>query len=260
MHLYGAFFIACNMLFFRKPKTLLRDLFDGTYTDIHSHLIFGIDDGAKTADDSVSFVTELVEIGFGQFIATPHTLPGVWDNTPASIEQAHRATADALLSPHPNLRFDFATEYMMDTQMSDALRSGSSLLTLRDNVVLVEMSYLSPPVFLYELLFDIQNAGYGPLLAHPERYLFYHGQTNEFRRLKKAGCRFQLNLLSITGYYGKPVLKCAAELLSLGLIDYVGSDVHHQNHLKAFHSPIQVPKEAMPALKGAVAANQRFAR
>ncbi len=252
-------FLLYDMLFFKKSKLPLRDLFDGHYTDIHSHLIYGIDDGAKTPEDSFSLVSGLISIGFEGFIATPHTLEGVWDNTTEGIKSAHIKTQDALKS-FPQLRFDVATEYMMNTQLSDNVKSGNELMTLKDKIVLIEMSYLSAPVFLYELLFDIQNAGYKPLLAHPERYLFYHGQLAEYRRLKKVGCLFQLNLLSTTGYYGTGVLNCASELLTAGLIDYVGSDVHHENHLKSFQLPLQIKKEAIPNLQAAIKANQYFAK
>jgi len=112
----------------------------------------------------------------------------------------------------------------------------------------VELSYLNPPIQLYNILFDLQIAGYRPVLAHPERYLYYHQQFRDYEKLKNAGCQFQLNLLSTVGYYGVEVAKAAENLLKKGMIDYVGSDVHHGNHIKAFSNKILL-KDAAPLKK-----------
>ena len=112
------------------------------------------------------------------------------------------------------------------------------LLTLKDNYVLVEISYINAPIHLYDILFDLQVAGYKPVLAHPERYTFYHNNFNEYKKLKKAGCLFQLNLLSVVGYYGENVAKTAQKLLSQGLIDFASSDTHHQKHIDSFEGKV----------------------
>ena len=106
--------------------------------------------------------------------------------------------------------------------------------------VLVEMSYLNAPIQLYDVLFELQIAGYKPVLAHPERYLFYYNNFNEYYKLKKAGCLFQLNLLSTVGYYGKEVAALTEKLLVNEMYDLVGSDVHHENHINAFNNKIVV--------------------
>jgi tyrosine-protein phosphatase YwqE len=129
-------------------------------------------------------------------------------------------------------------------------------LTLKDNYVLVEMSYINAPIQLYSILFDLQVAGYIPVLAHPERYLFYHNNFNEYVKLKRAGCVFQLNLLSVVGYYGPEITKIAAQLLAKGMYSYVGSDVHHDNHIVAFEQKVKI-KDLAP-LKEAIANNQFF--
>ena len=132
------------------------------------------------------------------------------------------------------------------------------LLTLKDNYVLVEMSYMNAPVQLYKILFDLQVAGYTPVLAHPERYLFYHKNFNEYNKLKKAGCMFQLNLLAVVGYYGSEITKVAGELLKKGLYDFVGTDVHHNNHIKSFEQKIKIDNVNVSALKGIINNNQFF--
>ena len=124
-----------------------------------------------------------------------------------------------------------AAEYMMDEQFVERLKA-DDILTLKDNYILVEMSYFNAPNNLFDILFEIQLKGYKPVLAHPERYRFYHPDFQIFYKLKKAGCLFQLNLLSLTEQYGKGVQKMSEKLLRENMYDFVGTDTHHHNHLE----------------------------
>ena len=130
------------------------------------------------------------------------------------------------------IKIDAAAEYMLDEQFCKLLKE-RDLLTIKEDNLLVEMSYFSAPVNLFEMLFDIQLAGYNPILAHPERYNFYHQKFDMYEKLKNAGCRFQINLLSLTGYYGPAVKKTAIKLIENNMIDFAGSDVHHEKHVSA---------------------------
>ena len=123
----------------------------------------------------------------------------------------------------------------MDSEFSKLFQS-EKLLTLKENYVLVEMSYINPPIQLYEILFDLRIAGYQPVLAHPERYLFYHKSFKEYEKLIHSGCMFQLNLLSAVGYYGKEVAKIADTLLQKKMYSFSGSDIHHSKHIESFSS------------------------
>lgn len=230
------------MLFFHKPKPRLTDLIPSGYIDIHSHLLPGIDDGAKDSEDSLSLIVKLKNYGFSQFTTTPHILPGVWNNTHEGISTVEMLHISYLRKNQINQPFKAAAEYMMDDSFLKLIQIGK-LLTLKDNYVLVEMSYLNPPMQLYDILFQLQVAGYKPILAHPERYLFYHMKFEEYEKLKKAGCLFQLNLLSITGYYGIAVLKIAEKLLNNNMIDYTGSDVHHDRHVESFKNKVLLKKQ-----------------
>ena len=118
------------------------------------------------------------------------------------------------------------------------------------------MSYINPPIQLYEIIFELQISGYRPVLAHPERYSFYHSRLSEYRKLKDAGCLFQLNLLSTVGYYGMGPYKTAMHLLKHGMIDFTGSDVHHQKHVDSFSKKVEM-KDLKP-LTNAIANNQFF--
>lgn len=243
------------MFFFKKNKTILRDLIPENHIDIHSHLLPGIDDGAKTIDDTLFLISELKKMGISKFITTPHIFSGFWDNTKEQIQALEVKTISDLKEHNINIPIQAASEYLMDDHFVSLFKKGE-ILTLKDNCVLVEMSYLNAPIHLYDIIFDLQVAGYKPVLAHPERYLFYHNNFDEYKKLKNAGCLLQLNLLSIVGYYGIEVAETAKKLLSNGLIDFVGSDVHHKKHIEAFDRKILL-KDLQP-LKEAISNNQFF--
>lgn len=234
---------------------ILKDLIPDNYIDIHSHLLPGIDDGAKTFEDTLVLTKALQSFGCTQFITTPHIIQYVWDNTKEQITSNAATTVIELEKNNIKVPFHAAAEYLMDDQFEKLFKS-SELLTLKNNYVLVEMSYINPPIQLYSILFDLQVAGYIPVLAHPERYLFYQNNFNEYLKLKRAGCLFQLNLLSTVGYYGSEVTKIAEQLLQKGMYNYVGSDVHHGNHIAAFDKNVKI-KDLVP-LREIIANNSFF--
>lgn len=210
----------------------------------------GIDDGATSPENTLFLINKLKGYGFSEFITTPHVISGVWNNTHDGIKSKEAETKQLLDQNNIEYPFKAAAEYMMDDVFYKLIKQ-EELLTLKDNLVLVEMSYLSPPMQLYDILFELQLAGYKPVLAHPERYNFYHQNFEAYSKLKKAGCLFQLNLLSVTGYYGKPVFEAAKKLLENNMFDYTGSDVHHERHIEALKSPILLkqPDHLLATLK-----------
>ena len=243
------------MFFFFKNRPVLKDLIPSNFVDIHSHLLPGIDDGARTFKDTLQLILLLKNIGVSQFITTPHTMYQVWDNSRESILTLLAETKLELEKNDLIIPFNAASEYLMDDQFVKLFQTGE-LLTLKDNYVLVEMSYLSAPIQLYTILFDLQVAGYIPVLAHPERYTFYHYNFQEYEKLKRVGCLFQLNLLAIVGYYGNPIAKIAEQLLQKGMYDFVGTDVHHDKHIAFFEEKVKLKE--IQALKEVIENNQFF--
>jgi protein-tyrosine phosphatase len=238
-----------------KSKPALKDLIPDNYIDIHSHLLPGIDDGAKTLEDSLRLTNALQGFGTSQIITTPHIIQYFWENTKEIIQTTEEVTSIELKKNNNPIPFRAAAEYMMDDYFVKLFQSGT-LLTLKDNYVLVEMSYLNAPIQLYSILFDLQVAGYIPVLAHPERYTFYHHNFDEYTKLINAGCLLQLNLLSVVGYYGDGITEIAKKLLKNGMYSFVGSDAHHDNHIAAFDKKVKV-KDIAP-LKEAIENNQLF--
>jgi len=234
---------------------VLKDLIPEGHIDIHSHLLPGIDDGANTFADTLRLTKALQNFGISEFITTPHIIQHVWDNTHEQILENKNKTIEELSKNNINIPFRAAAEYLMDDEFVKLFQS-QQLLTLKENYVLVEMSYINAPIQLYSIIFDLQVAGYIPVLAHPERYLFYHNNFNEYEKLKRAGCLFQLNLLSVVGYYGSAITKIAEQLLQKGMYSFAGSDVHHDNHLSAFNKVVKL-KDLNP-LKEVIRNNQFF--
>lgn len=216
--------------FFKKEKNTLTSILPENFVDIHSHLLHGIDDGAKNLDDSVTLIKRMYDFGIRNFITTPHIMEGVWENTPEIVHKKLSELKAHLNTLGMNVQLHAAAEYMLDGNFNNLLSKGN-LLTLKDSYILVEMSYFNAPVNLFEILFNIQIAGYTPILAHPERYNFYHQNFDMYKKLKDAGCLFQVNLLSLSNYYGKHVNTTALKLLKENMIDLAGTDTHHQRHL-----------------------------
>ena len=172
----------------------------------------GIDDGAKDLNQSIELIKKMSSYGIKNFITTPHVFGDVYPNSSQTIKDKLLEVQNELKAQNLNdVTIHAAAEYMMDEQFSILLEN-DDILPLKDNYILVEMSYFNAPFNLYEIIFEIQLKGYKPILAHPERYNFYHTDFENYYKLKKAGCLFQLNLLSLTPQYGKNVQKVSIKL------------------------------------------------
>ena len=213
--------------------------FSAVGVDIHSHLIPGIDDGAKTPEEALILIKKLQELGFKEIITTPHTYSDYYPNTSAAILNGLENLRSILKENNIDIPLKAASEYFLDDHF-ESLLNANDILTFDGKHVLVEMSFFAAPPKLFQYLFKIQTKGYKPVLAHPERYSFYEGDLKKFEALKEAGCLFQINALSVSGYYGPLVQRDAQKLIKAGMIDLIGTDMHHERHAemlkKALHS------------------------
>lgn len=200
---------------------------------MHSHLLPGIDDGSPDEAISLNLIKGLQQLGYRQFITTPHIMWDVHKNNDSTIGTAHRILEQAMYREGLSVPIRAAAEYYLDEHFDNLLSRGVPLLTVKDNLVLVEFSFIAPPRNLKEMLFELQIKGYKPILAHPERYNYLVSQKALYDDLKEAGCYFQLNLLSLTGYYGKISNELAHYLIKKKYIDLLGTDLHHERHLEA---------------------------
>ena len=198
---------------------------------MHSHVLPGIDDGARDIAGSVELLNGMYNLGIRKVVATPHIIADLYRNDAATINTALDKVKEAAATAGLEMEISAAAEYMLDDYFVSLLRSGSPLLKVHDNIILTEQSYASPSDNLQEIAFEIMTNGYLPIMAHPERYFYYHNNYDAYDRLKDLGFLLQVNLLSLTGYYGKPVAKVAKFLFEEGMVDFVGTDMHHTKHL-----------------------------
>lgn len=215
--------------------------FASVKTDMHSHLIPGIDDGAQNIEESVHLIRGLMEMGYEKIITTPHIYQEYYPNTSGIIRSGLEKLKAHLQEIGMQIEIEAAAEYFMDEHFEQLLKE-DDLLTFGDNNVLVEMSfyYETPKVFDY--IFQLCSKGYHPILAHPERYIYYAQEFEKYQQFKDRGCLLQMNILSLIGYYGKPVQQNAMRLVKEDLVDLIGTDLHKDRQLQALKAGLSNSK------------------
>jgi tyrosine-protein phosphatase YwqE len=221
--------------FFKKETSSEHKGYFPITTDIHSHILPGIDDGSPDLETSINLIKGLIDLGITKSIATPHIISDLYRNTPETINAALNLIRNELKVQGINFEISAAAEYMMDTYFLELLQNKASLLTISENIILTEFSYASMPDEPSKISFEIQIAGYKPILAHPERYPYYYKNYKMYNKLSDLGFLLQVNLLSLTGYYGKEAAKAAKYMLDNNLVAYLGTDLHHDRHLAALN-------------------------
>lgn len=207
---------------FRKQHRLIESSYFTGLTDWHSHILPGVDDGIQQTGNSLMVLHEYEQMGIKEVWLTPH----IMEDIPNTTETLHEQFKDLRASYTGDVELHLAAENMMDNTLHVRLAEDDLLpLGQTDGSLLVETSYYTPPMKFHELLEQIADKGFQPVLAHPERYVYM--QESDYQQLKEYGVLFQLNLLSLGGHYGKLSEKKALRLLHLGCYDLAGSDLHN---------------------------------
>ncbi|CDS93541.1 protein tyrosine phosphatase [Sphingobacterium faecium] len=229
-----------NLFKREKKSTSVRSIIQLEFleVDMHNHLLPGIDDGSTSVQQSLGFIKELNSLGFKKFICTPHIMDGVHPNTKFSITQSHQALLEGLRKAGSNIEIFPAAEHMIDDGLHTLIQN-NDLCLMPGGYVLIEMSYLSESKALFQTILNINKLGYKPILAHPERYNYYHTNFDIYKQIKDAGCLLQLNLLSLSRYYGVDVKAIAMTLVKSGMYDFVGTDLHHEKHLQSLKNVVE---------------------
>jgi tyrosine-protein phosphatase YwqE len=219
--------------FFSNKSSKHLDAFGFIGTDMHNHILPGIDDGSADIETSMLLLEGIYELGFKNLICTPHILSDVHPNTPTTIEASYNELLPEYSKKYNPDYLSYAAEYMIDYDFEELLKAGN-LLSFggTQKYILIEMSYLVESPNLKHIIFGLLTSGYQPILAHPERYSFYHHKLSYYEDLHNAGCQLQLNLLSLSGHYGGRVKTIGEKLIDKGLINWLGTDLHHFNHLE----------------------------
>jgi len=199
-------------------------------TDIHSHLLAGIDDGAKNLDESTILIQKLMKAGYERFVTTPHIMSDFYKNTPEIIGEKLAELRLHLQEKEIEVTIEAAAEYYADEWFMRQIEQGKPLLTFGENYILMETGFQDKPKYLKQAIFDLQTSGYKPIFAHPERYQYLYNDFKTLEELHEKGVLLQINLNSLAGYYGKAAQGLAEKLISRGMVHWVGSDCHHDRH------------------------------
>ena len=209
-------------------------------TDVHSHFIPGIDDGAKSIEDSLNMIRSMAEFGYKKVITTPHVMSDYYRNTPEIINNGLAKVKEAIAKEGIQIEIEAAAEYNLDADFEPKIKS-KELLTFGDNYALFELPFLMEPPNLKNAIFEMQMNGYKPVLAHVERYPFWFKDFDKILELKDRGVFIQLNINSLTGFYGPEVQATGEKLIDEGLVDLLGSDCHHMGHIELLENARKKP-------------------
>lgn len=217
--------------FKKKPVEIPPFSLEWLQVDMHSHLIPGIDDGSKSMEESLLLLERLQGYGLRKVITTPHIMSEYYRNTPEIITMGLEDLRKAAEARGLTIEIDAAAEYYMDEIFLEKVKSGERLLTFGASNVLVETGFINKPQMLLDIIFHLEMAGYRPILAHPERYQYLIADKTLQQELFDRQLSFQINLLSLTGFYSKLVKDFAENLLDKASVVFLGTDCHNERYL-----------------------------
>lgn len=199
-------------------------------TDIHCHIIPGVDDGAGNLDDGLEMARLARSSGVTHIIATPHcNIPGSFANrwTPA-LSARFQTLKQALKDRGIGVELHAGQEIYLTRQVPELLRGGELITLAGSRYLLVEFGPEETEGMALRKLQQILAEGYTPIVAHPERYGFFTEDKNAMYRLKEIGALLQINKGSLKGRFGRRALVCADRMLRYRQADFVASDAHSQ--------------------------------
>jgi len=199
--------------------------------DMHSHLLPGIDDGAENMEQSIELILHLKELGYHAAVTTPHIFWDMYRNNSEIIRQKREEVNQELKKRNIDFRLEAAAEYYCDEHFENLIEA-DDLLCLGKKNILFEMGFAAENANLGRVIFNLQIAGYKPILAHPERYEYWHGSLGNYERMLDKDVALQLNITSLTGQYGPNVKRISEKLIDARMISYLGTDCHHIKHIQ----------------------------
>ena len=226
---------------FKKKQEIKRTPefnYSSIVTDMHSHVLPGIDDGAQTPEESIVLIKKMMELGIKKIIATPHIMVDFYKNDATSINNALAILKQELVNQNIDIDISAAAEHYFDETFEKRV-DDRKVMTMGDNYVLFEFSFITPPPNAIQVIRKLKDMGYKPILAHPERYNYLN--IEQLKTIRSYGCNLQLNTISLTGYYGKGCKKMAEDMVDNQMVDFISSDMHHPRHARAFEDALTLP-------------------
>ena len=230
-----------NRIFSKKEKII--DPIDISFlkNDIHSHLIPGIDDGSPDMETTIILLKKFIDLGYKKVITTPHVMSDYYKNNPEIILSGLNHVRKEIKKQNLNIEIEAAAEYNLEPEFEKLLDDGKLLSFGAEKFLLFELSFFDEPLRLNETIWKMIEKGFRPVLAHVERYGYWHNNYDKIEEMINRGVKLQLNIGSVTGAYGPEVKKFAERLIKNEIIDFVGSDCHHLHHLEMINHAIRLP-------------------
>ena len=198
-------------------------------TDVHSHILPGVDHGSQSVEESLEMLQAQLDMGISHVMCTSHVTAETFENTPESLTAAYEELKNAIAREGLPINIYVSAEYRIDEYWTQEYEAGH-LLPLPGNHVLLENSFAQELIGIDNMMFDLQVKGYRPILAHHERYRYYNDRRDRYKTLHNASVKFQINILSLAGYFGKGARERALWLIQNNLCDMLGSDMHNMEH------------------------------
>jgi len=199
--------------------------------DIHSHLLYGIDDGSKSIEESVSILKDLYRVGITDIILTPHYIK---DSQYTSSRKNNLIILDnlkkELQKKNIPINLFLGNEIYIDEDIYGLLQKGIISGLNNTKYLLIEIPMSGEHTTYIDIFRDLINKGYHVILAHPERYLAFQKDFNKVYELEKMGVYFQSNIGSLVGDYGENAEKMVKRLLKEKKIAFFATDIHHKKH------------------------------
>jgi tyrosine-protein phosphatase YwqE len=227
-----------DRLFSKKTKLADESFVNPITTDLHSHLLPGIDDGVQTIEESLDVLKHLSSLGYKKVITTPHIMGDYYQNSAHNILPLLEEIKSALLTENIPIELHASAEYMVDDALLEKIDSGN-ILPFGRNHVLIEMPFMEPSHNLTEIIFALRINGYTPVLAHPERYVYFGMNPKKYHELWDTELLFQVNINSLIGYYSPQVQKAAEYLIEHKMVSMLGSDTHGMRHMPVLEDSIK---------------------
>lgn len=199
-------------------------------TDLHSHIIYGVDDGSSSLEESIEILKKLKQVGFDNVIMTPHYIDGS-NYSSENVEKLEKLEIlrQEVKKHNIDINLYLGNEVFINDHIADGIKNGSIYPLNNTEYVLFELPFHNRIISLYDIIFEMKVQGYIPVLAHPERYVYFQDNYDLVDELREEGLLFQCNFASILGYYGKGSQKLLKYMLKKGYVDFFGTDIHHAN-------------------------------
>lgn len=199
-------------------------------TDIHSHILFDVDDGSSSIDESVELLKKMKDVGFDNVILTPHYIEG----SEYHCENKEKKTKlnqiqEELSKQNIGINIYLGNEIFINNNIYDLIKNNIIHTLNNTRYTLIELPFHNQIMNLEDIIYELKLKGLIPIIAHPERYTYFQENYKEVDKLREEGFLFQGNYASILGYYGKESQKLLKYMLKKKYIDYLGTDIHRIN-------------------------------